>query len=131
MDKKTNIAIQTTLNQIGVPHSLKGYIYLVSAIDKCISERSKLNQVVNVLYKEIADENSDTVSRVERAIRHAIEVSWNRGNTSAINKIFGYTVVAEKGRPTNSEFIALVADFISIRMDEIVDGTYQWKKGGV
>ena len=130
MDKKTNIAIQTTLNQIGVPHSLKGYIYLVSAIDKCISERSKLNQVAKVLYKEIADENSDTVSRVERAIRHAIEVSWNRGNTSAINKIFGYTVVAEKGRPTNSEFIALVADFISIRIDEIVDGTYQWNGGG-
>ena len=117
MDKKTNIAIQTTLNQIGVSHSLKGYVYLVSAIDKCISERGKLNQVIKVLYKEIADENSDTVSRVERAIRHAIEVSWNRGNTSVINKIFGYTVVAEKGRPTNSEFIALVADFISIRMD--------------
>ena len=131
MDKKTNIAIQTTLNQIGVPYSLKGYIYLVSAIDKCISERSKLNQVIKVLYKEIADENSDTVSRVERAIRHAIEVSWNRGNTSVINKIFGYTVVAEKGRPTNSEFIALVADFISVRMDEIVDSAYQWKKGGV
>ena len=130
MDKKTNIAIQATLNRIGVPHNHKGYIYLVSAIDKCISDRSKLNQIVNVLYKEIADENSDTVSRVERAIRHAIEVSWNRGNTSVVNKIFGYTVVAEKGRPTNSEFIALVTDFISIRMDEIVDGTYRWNGGG-
>ena len=130
MDKKTNIAIQTTLNQIGVPHSLKGYMYLVSAIDKCIADRSKVNHITKVLYKEIADENFDTVSRTERAIRHAIEVSWNRGNISVINKIFEYTVVAEKGRPTNSEFIALVTDFISIRMDEIVDGTYRWNGGG-
>lgn len=126
MDKKTNIAIQATLNQIGVPHNLKGYIYLVSAIDKCISERSKLNQIVNVLYKEIADENSDTVSKTESAIRHAIEISWNRGNTNVINKIFGYTVSSTAGKPKNSEFIALVTDFICLRFDEIVDGTYQW-----
>lgn len=130
MNKKTNIAIQETLNQIGVPHNVKGYMYLVSAIDKCISDRSKLNQVTKVLYKEIADENSDTVSRVERAIRHAIESSWciGKGNVNVINSIFGYTISSEKGKPTNSEFIALLADFISLRLEEIADGTYSFER---
>ena len=131
MDKNTKIAINTTLNQIGVPHDLKGYMYIVSAIKKCIDDRSKVNRITKVLYKEIAEENGTTISRTERAIRHAIEVSWSRGNMDVISIIFGYTVSALKGKPTNSEFIALLTDFIVLRIDEIVNGTYQWKKGGV
>lgn len=80
----------------------------------------------NITENEFAEENSDTVWRVERSIRHAIEVTWTNGNTNAINKIFGYTVSVEKGKPTNSEFIALITDFVSLYGDEIANGSYKW-----
>ena len=114
MDRQMNIALRKTLDQIGVKHSLKGYGYIISAVEKCLENRSKLINVIKGLYTEIAEENSDTVWRVERSIRHAIEVTWTNGNTHAINKIFGYTVSVEKGKPTNSEFIAMIADKIRI-----------------
>lgn len=126
MDRQMNIALRKTLDQIGVKHSLKGYGYIISAVEKCLENRSKLINVIKGLYTEIAEENSDTVWRVERSIRHAIEVTWTNGNTNAINKIFGYTVSVEKGKPTNSEFIALITDFVSLYGEEIANGSYKW-----
>ena len=126
MDRQMNIALRKTLDQIGVKHSLKGYGYIISAVEKCLENRSKLIRIIKGLYTEIAEENSDTVWRVERSIRHAIEVTWTNGNTNAINKIFGYTVSVEKGKPTNSEFIALITDFVSLYGDEIANGSYKW-----
>ena len=126
MDRQMNIALRKTLDQIGVKHSLKGYGYIISAVEKCLENRSKLISIIKGLYTEIAEENSDTVWRVVRSIRHAIEVTWTNGNTNAINKIFGYTVSVEKGKPTNSEFIALITDFVSLYGDEIANGSYKW-----
>lgn len=126
MDRQMNIALRKTLDQIGVKHSLKGYGYIISAVEKCLENRSKLISIIKGLYTEIAEENSDTVWRVERSIRHAIEVTWTNGNTNAINKIFGYTVSVEKGKLTNSEFIALITDFVSLYGDEIANGSYKW-----
>lgn len=128
MDKQMNIALRKTLDQIGVKHSLKGYGYIISAVEKCLENRSKLVGIIKGLYTEIAEENSDTVWRVERSIRHAIEVTWTNGNTNAINKIFGYTVSVGKGKPTNSEFIALITDFVSLYGDEIANGSYKWQE---
>lgn len=125
MDRQMNIALRKTLDQIGVKHSLKGYGYIISAVEKCLENRSKLISIIKGLYTEIAEENSDTVWRVERSIRHAIEVTWTNGNTNA-NKIFDYTVSVEKGKPTNSEFIALITDFVSLYGDEIANGSYKW-----
>lgn len=126
MDRQMNIALRKTLDQIGVKHSLKGYGYIISAVEKCLENRSKLISIIKGLYTEIAEENSDTVWRVERSIRHAIEVTWTNGNKNAINKIFVYTVSVEKGKPTNSEFIALITDFVSLYGDEIANGSYKW-----
>ncbi|MFR1251472.1 MAG: sporulation initiation factor Spo0A C-terminal domain-containing protein [Ruminococcus sp.] len=128
MDRQMNIALRKTLDQIGVKHSLKGYGYIISAVEKCLENRSKLIHIIKGLYTEIAEENSDTVWRVERSIRHAIEVTWTNGNTNAINKIFGHTVSVEKGKPTNSEFIALITDFVSLYGEEIVNGSYKWQE---
>ena len=127
MDKQKSVAIRKTLDQIGVKHSLKGYRYIISAIEKGLDDRSKLDYITKVLYVEIARENDSTPSRVERAIRHAIEVAWCRGNVRAINSIFGYTVSAAKGKPTNSEFIALLTDFIDFNYEEIANGTYEFE----
>lgn len=127
MDRQ-NIALRKTLDQIGVKHSLKGYGYIISAVEKCLENRSKLINVIKGLYTEIAEENGDTVWRVERSIRHAIEVTWTNGNTDAINKIFVYTFSVEKGKPTNSEFIALITDFVSLYGEEIANGSYKWQE---
>lgn len=128
MDRQMNIALRKTLDQIGVKHSLKGYGYIISAVEKCLENRSKLISIIKGLYTEIAEENSDTVWRVERSIRHAIEVTWTNGNTNAINKIFGYTVSVEKGKPTNSEFIAVITDFVSFHGQEIESDSYKWRE---
>lgn len=127
MDRQKSIAIRKVLDQIGVKHSLKGHRYIISAIEKGLDDRSKLDHIVKVLYVEISQESNDVPSRVERAIRHAIEVTWTDGNPVAINKIFGYTVSATKGKPTNSEFIALLTDFIDFNYKEIADGTYEFE----
>ena len=127
MDKRANIVIQETLNMIGMPHHLKGYRYLLSAISKCLDDRTELDCIVKGLYVKVTEENGDTVTRTERAIRNAIEVSWTRGNSSVIDSIFGYTVSCKKGRPTNTEFIAMVTDFIHLHFDEIENRTYIWE----
>lgn len=102
--------ITEILHEVGIPAHIKGYMYLRTAIMKTYDNIDILGQVTKVLYPEIARNYNTTSSRVERAIRHAIEVAWNRGNTEAIDDIFGYTVSASKSKPTNSEFIAMIAD---------------------
>lgn len=102
--------ITEILHEVGIPAHIKGYMYLRTAILTTYYNIEILGQVTKVLYPDIARKYSTTSSRVERAIRHAIEVAWNRGNTDAIDEIFGYTVSATKSKPTNSEFIAMIAD---------------------
>ena len=103
------------LHEIGVPAHIKGYQYLRDAITASVEDQDMLSSVTKVLYPNIAKKHQTTPSRVERAIRHAIEVSWSRGKMETINEIFGYTVSNGKGKPTNSEFIALLSD--KIRLD--------------
>lgn len=102
--------ITEILHEVGIPAHIKGYMYLRTAILRTFYDTDILGQVTKVLYPEIARQYNTTSSRVERAIRHAIEVAWNRGNTEAIDDIFGYTVSSSKAKPTNSEFIAMIAD---------------------
>jgi len=110
--KKVKIENEITeiLHEVGIPAHIKGYMYLRTAILTTYYNIDILGQVTKVLYPDIARMYNTTSSRVERAIRHAIEVAWNRGNTDAIDEIFGYTVSAIKAKPTNSEFIAMIAD---------------------
>ena len=110
--KKVKIENEITeiLHEVGIPAHIKGYMYLRTAILTTYYNIEILGQVTKVLYPDIARMYNTTSSRVERAIRHAIEVAWNRGNTDAIDDIFGYTVSAVKAKPTNSEFIAMIAD---------------------
>ncbi len=105
------------IHEIGVPAHIKGYQYLRSAILMAVNDMDILNSITKQLYPSIAKEYNTTASRVERAIRHAIEVAWGRGSMDTINDLFGYTINAGKGKPTNSEFIALIAD--KIRLDNI------------
>lgn len=107
--------ITDLLHEIGIPAHIKGYQYLRTAIEKTYFNIDYLGQVTKVLYPEIAKEYMTTASRVERAIRHAIEVAWNRGNIDAIDDIFGYTISATKAKPTNSEFIAMLADKLRLK----------------
>lgn len=103
------------LHEIGIPAHIKGYQYLRDAIIMSVQEDDTLISVTKILYPTIAKRHGTTASRVERAIRHAIEVAWERGRLDAIYELFGYTVSSGKGKPTNSEFIALIAD--KIRLD--------------
>lgn len=102
--------ITDILHEIGIPAHIKGYMYLRTAILETYLNVDYLGQITKVLYPEIARRYMTTSSRVERAIRHAIEVAWNRGNIDAIDEIFAYTISASKAKPTNSEFIAMIAD---------------------
>ena len=110
--KKVKIENEITeiLHEVGIPAHIKGYMYLRTAILTTYYNIEILGQVTKVLYPDIARMYNTTSSRVERAIRHAIEVAWNRGNTDTIDDIFGYTVSNVKAKPTNSEFIAMIAD---------------------
>ena len=102
--------VTNIIHEIGVPAHIKGYQYLRDAIIMAIENREVINSITKVLYPTIAKMNSTTSSRVERAIRHAIEVAWSRGKMDTINELFGYTIHTGKGKPTNSEFIALISD---------------------
>lgn len=102
--------ITNIIHEIGVPAHIKGYMYLREAISMVYNDIELLGSITKVLYPEIASHFNTTASRVERAIRHAIEVAWSRGNIEAISSLFGYTVSVTKAKPTNSEFIAMVAD---------------------
>lgn len=118
-DSPDNELLETTvtniIHEIGVPAHIKGYQYLRSAIIIAVGDMDILNSITKQLYPTIAEMYGTTASRVERAIRHAIEVAWSRGRVETINDLFGYTVSAGKGKPTNSEFVALIAD--KIRLD--------------
>lgn len=105
-----NTEITAILHEIGVPAHIKGYLYLRESISMVYNNIEILGSITKVLYPEVAKKFRTTSSRVERAIRHAIEVAWNRGNIDAISSIFSYTVSLAKSKPTNSEFIAMIAD---------------------
>lgn len=102
------------IHEIGVPAHIKGYQYLRDAIMMSVDNTEMLNSITKMLYPSIAKHHKTTPSRVERAIRHAIEVAWSRGKTDTIDALFGYTVAGGKGKPTNSEFVALIADKIRL-----------------
>lgn len=112
-----DVIISDTLCQIGVPAHIKGYQYSRASIRHCIDEPEMLGAVTKLLYPTVAKEFKTTSSRVERAIRHAVEVAWSRGDVDVLSSYFGYTVNAQKGKPTNSEFIAMLADRIRLRLD--------------
>ncbi|MRX73155.1 sporulation transcription factor Spo0A [Bacillus lacus] len=103
-------SITSIIHEIGVPAHIKGYLYLREAISMVYNDIELLGSITKVLYPDIAKKYNTTASRVERAIRHAIEVAWSRGNIESISSLFGYTVSMSKAKPTNSEFIAMVAD---------------------
>ncbi|KMT21360.1 sporulation transcription factor Spo0A [Clostridium cylindrosporum] len=107
--------ITNIIHEIGVPAHIKGYLYLREAIQMVVKDIELLSAVTKELYPSIAKKYNTTASRVERAIRHAIEVAWSRGQVETINRIFGYTVHNDKGKPTNSEFIAMVADKLRLQ----------------
>ena len=103
------------IHQIGVPAHIKGYQYLRTAILLTIRDSDMINSVTKVLYPSVAKKYQTTTSRVERAIRHAIEVAWDRGDVDTLNSYFGYTIQNNRGKPTNSEFIAMIADNLRLK----------------
>jgi len=107
--------ITQVLHEVGVPAHIKGYLYLRESIDMIYHEIELLGSITKTLYPDVAKKYKTTSSRVERAIRHAIEVAWSRGNVDAISRIFGYTVNVNKSKPTNSEFIAMIADRLRLQ----------------
>lgn len=112
--KSLDLEVTNIIHQIGVPAHIKGYLYLREAILMVINEVDLLGAITKELYPLIAEKYNTTPSRVERAIRHAIEVAWSRGNVEVINSLFGYTIDVNRGKPTNSEFIAMIADKLRV-----------------
>ena len=115
--KAPDIEAQVTkiIHQIGVPAHIKGYQYLRTAILLTVRDSEMINSVTKVLYPSVAKKYQTTTSRVERAIRHAIEVAWDRGDVDTLNSYFGYTIQNNRGKPTNSEFIAMIADNLRLK----------------
>ena len=115
---KSNIESLVTgiIHEIGVPAHIKGYQYLREAIIIAVNDMDVINAITKVLYPQVAKTFQTTPSRVERAIRHAIEVAWDRGDLDTLQRFFGYTVSNTKGKPTNSEFIALIADKLQLQL---------------
>lgn len=111
--------ITKMLHELGIPAHIKGYQYLRDAISMVVRDREMMEAVTKILYPEIAKKNYTSSSRVERAIRHAIEVAWGRGSLEVIDELFGYTISTGKGKPTNSEFIALIAGKICLDYKKI------------
>lgn len=108
--------VTNIIHEVGVPAHIKGYQYLREAIIMVVNDIDVINQITKSLYPKIAYKFNTTPSRVERAIRHAIEVAWGRGDQKTVEKIFGYTISAAKGKPTNSEFIAMIADKLRLEL---------------
>lgn len=115
-DQSLERQVTAIIHEIGVPAHIKGYQYLREAIRLAVEDMEIINAVTKALYPAVAKRFGTTASRVERAIRHAIEVAWDRGDLETLQKYFGYTVSNAKGKPTNSEFIAMIADRISLGM---------------
>ncbi len=109
------VVITNILHQIGVPAHIKGYTYVREAIRLAVEEPETLNSITKVLYPSVAKTFKSTSSRVERAIRHAIEVAWDRGDVDVLNSYFGYTIQSQRGKPTNSEFVAMISDKIRLK----------------
>lgn len=108
--------VTSIIHEVGVPAHIKGYQYVREAIMIAVEDMEVINSVTKVLYPEVAKRYGTTSSRVERAIRHAIEVAWDRGDLEVLQKFFGYTVSNTKGKPTNSEFIAMISDRIRLQL---------------
>ena len=108
--------VTSMIHEIGVPAHIKGYQYLREAIMIAVKDMDVINAITKVLYPQVAKTFATTPSRVERAIRHAIEVAWDRGDLDTLQRVFGYTVSITKGKPTNSEFIALIADKLQLQL---------------
>jgi len=117
-NKGLESAVTSIIHEIGVPAHIKGYQYLREAIMIAVEDMEVINAVTKILYPEVAKRYNTTASRVERAIRHAIEVAWDRGDLETLQKYFGYTVSNAKGKPTNSEFIAMIADRLQLQRKE-------------
>ncbi len=114
-DRDLETQVTKVIHQIGVPAHIKGYQYLRTAIMMTISDHDMINSVTKILYPSVAKKYATTSSRVERAIRHAIEVAWDRGDIDTLNSYFGYTIQNNRGKPTNSEFIAMIADNLRLK----------------
>lgn len=115
-DTDLELMITEIIHQIGVPAHIKGYHYLRDAILMSIRDSDAINSVTKILYPTVAKHYKTTSSRVERAIRHAIEVAWDRGDVDVLYSYFGYTIQNNRGKPTNSEFIAMIADKINLKL---------------
>lgn len=114
MERNLENDVTEMIHEVGVPAHIKGYQYLRDAIIMSVQDMELLNSITKILYPTIAKKHKTTPSRVERAIRHAIEVAWSRGRMDTIDALFGYTINTGKGKPTNSEFIAMIADKIRL-----------------
>lgn len=115
-DDELEFLISDIMRQIGVPAHIKGYQYLRTSILLCVSDPEMISSVTKILYPTVAKKYNTTSSRVERAIRHAIEVAWDRGDVDVLSSYFGYTIQSNRGKPTNSEFIAMISDKIKLSM---------------
>lgn len=114
--KNLEVEVTSIMHEIGVPAHIKGYQYLRDAIMMVVKDMEVINSITKLLYPSIARNYNTTPSRVERAIRHAIEVAWSRGQVDTIDALFGYTINIGKGKPTNSEFIAMIADKLRLEL---------------
>ena len=110
------VIVSEIMHQIGVPAHIKGYMYLREAIILSVNNSEMMGSVTKLLYPTVAKTYKTTSSRVERAIRHAIEVAWDRGDVDVLSSYFGYTIQSSRGKPTNSEFIAMIADKLRLQM---------------
>ena len=108
--------VTNIIHEVGIPAHIKGYQYLRHAIMMAVKDLDVINSITKELYPTVAKDFNTTPSRVERAIRHAIEVAWDRGDTDVLNSFFGYTIANSKGKPTNSEFIAMIADRLRLKL---------------
>ena len=115
-DNDIDVVISDIMRQIGVPAHIKGYLYLRTSIKLCVEDSEMLGSVTKLLYPTVAKMYNTTSSRVERAIRHAIEVAWDRGDVDVLSSYFGYTIQSQRGKPTNSEFIAMIADKLKLSL---------------
>lgn len=115
-DIDLEVIVTDILHQIGVPAHIKGYHYLRTSILLAIEDRDMINHITKELYPTVAKRFKTTATRVERAIRHAIEVAWDRGDVDVLNSYFGFTIHSQKGKPTNSEFVAMIADKICLKI---------------
>lgn len=118
-DSDLELMITEIIHQIGVPAHIKGYHYLREAIMLSVRNSDMINSITKLLYPTVAKKHSTTSSRVERAIRHAIEVAWDRGDIDVLNSYFGYTIQNNRGKPTNSEFIAMISDKLRLRLKAV------------